>query len=300
MSTQSIIKQTLRDYAALTADYIVAGSNTYTDTGNTEDTDSDFTTTGGNADGEWRSRKYTATASGYVGNVTDVVFGKTGSPAGYLYASIYTNSAGLPGTQVGGDSEKILASSLSDNAAGAVVTFRWSYNCPQVVSGTVYHIVFKTTGYTYTNGVTEIRWRTDANGAVGLSECSKYDANADPTWTTMGADVGADATVVIQEVIPIASADYLNFYVYYVKGSSTSARVLVEFSDDMIYWYTPTQGTFAAGVNTCGQAEFDFPDEYGNRIHLSEISDKYARVSIKATGTITNAAAGIDAVVCRQ
>ncbi len=300
MGYETTRKIVLRDYAALTATYVLAGDNTYSDTGNTGDTNNDFTSTGANLDGEWYARSFVAANGGFVGQATNCVFGKTGAPAGYLCAAIYSNSGGRPDAQIGGDSEKILATSLSDAADGAVVTFRFSYNCPELVAETTYHVVFKTTGYTYTNGVTEIRWRTDANGAVGMDECSKYDANAATKWTTVGADVGADVTVIIPRVVPITKADFLNFYIYYIKGSSTSARILVEFAQDLGYWYVPTQGTFAAGVNTCNQAENDFPDQHGNRIHFSELSDNYARVSIKATGTITNSAAAIDAIVNRS
>lgn len=168
-----------------------------TDTGNTEDQDNDFTTTGAAADNEWMAREVTATNSGAVGTIANVMLKKTGTPAGTILATIYTDDGGSPSgpttTQVGGNSAAITNTTL--NASGAVQTFTWATDWPVLTTGVKYWLVLKTVGYTYTNGVTEVIWQTDANGSVGNDECWKFDSNAGTPWTTMGSDIGADITI---------------------------------------------------------------------------------------------------------
>lgn len=176
---------------------IASTTGGYTDTGNTEDTDNDFTTTGGAADYEWMARKYTAVNTGKVVTAT-VVLKKTGTPpvTSTIAASIYSDdgeATSLPDTIIGSASDSVTITSL--DAGGASQTFTWSYDGPDQVASTVYWLVLKTTGYTYENGVTEVIWQTDADGATGLNECAKYDSNATPAWSTMGANVGADLTI---------------------------------------------------------------------------------------------------------
>lgn len=188
---------------------VVGAIADYSDTGNTDDTDQDFSTTGGDADREWMARKFTASASGIVGAIT-AKLGKTGSPAGTIRMSIYSDDAGSPSkpnAQIGGDSDTVDCDSLNSDAGGANQAFKWSSGFPQLAAGTTYWRVLKTTGYTYSDGVTEVRWRTDADGASSLNECAKYDADASPMWTSIGADVGANAVVDLCLVSAIASIE---------------------------------------------------------------------------------------------
>lgn len=192
---------------AATPDLVVASNSTFvvdqgivvvgakldtTDTGNTEDTDNDFTTTGGAADGERYARKFTATNSGAVGTVANVRLKKTGAPAGTIALAIYSDSSG-PSAQIGGLSATKNNTAL--NASGAEETFTWATDWPVLTTGVDYWYVLVTVGYTYNNGVTEVIWETDADGAAGLNECYKWDSNAGTPWTTMGANVGANITV---------------------------------------------------------------------------------------------------------
>jgi len=196
---------------AATDDLVVASNSTFvvnqgivvvgaaldtTDTGNTEDTDNDFTTTGAALDLEWMARGFTATNSGAVGTVANVRLKKTGAPAGTITLSIYSDDGGGPSgplAQIGGASTAITNTAL--NASGAEETFTWATDWPVLTTGVKYWYVLKTVGYTYTDGVTEVIWETDANGSVGNNECWKFDSNAGTPWTTMGADVGANITV---------------------------------------------------------------------------------------------------------
>ncbi len=165
----------------------------YLDGDNTKDTDNDFTTTGGAADNEWMARMFTAVNTGKVMSAIPEL-GKTGAPAGTMVCAIYSDDSGLPDAQIGNNSQSVTSTGLSAAAGGATQEFTW-LDGPDIVSGTVYWLVMKTVGYTYTNGVTEIRWRTDADGAIGLDECAKYDSNAGTPWSTMGANVGANLTI---------------------------------------------------------------------------------------------------------
>lgn len=176
---------------------VVGAALDTTDTGNTEDTDNDFTTTGGAADNEHMAREVIATNSGALGTVANIRLKKTGSPAGTIAAAIFTDDGGSPSgpttTQVGGNSDTITNTAL--NASGAEETFTWSTDWPVLSTGVKYWLVLLTAGYTYTDGVTEVIWETDANGSVGNDECWKWDSNAGTPWTTMGADVGANITL---------------------------------------------------------------------------------------------------------
>jgi len=172
----------------------------YNDTGNTEDTlTNDFTTTGGAADNEWMARKFTAVNTGKVQYAQVVLYKTDATLAGTITASIYSDSGG-PSTQIGSASNAITNTALT-TTPGTTEEFIWGLqegqelDGPDIVAGTDYWLVMKTIGYTYSNGVDEVSWPTDANGAVGLSECWKYDSNGTPTWTTMGADVGADLVI---------------------------------------------------------------------------------------------------------
>ena len=168
----------------------------YADAGNTDDTDQDFTTTGGAADNEWMARKFTAVNTGKV-QYAKLTLALTGAPAGTITASIFSDDGGgtsLPSAITGSASTGITSTTLVASPGGNI-EFNWDFDGPDIVSGTDYWLVLKTVGYTYTNGITEVIWRTDANGALGLNECAKYDSNAGTPWSTMGANVGADLEI---------------------------------------------------------------------------------------------------------
>ena len=96
--------------------------------------------------------------------------------------------------QIGGNSDTITNTDLS--TSGSTQTFTWSSNRPTVTSGTTYHIVYKTAGYVYADGVTEVWFKTDSNGSVGNNEVKRY-YGAFATWLSLGADVGMNLTVTL-------------------------------------------------------------------------------------------------------
>ena len=290
----------VRAKAALTTEYVMATESMYSDDGNTEDVNQDFSTTGGNADREWLARKFVPDMSGYIATVA-VILGKTGSPAGTIAAYIYTDdgeSTSMPDAQVSGSgaSDSLTCDDLSSGAGGQEETFRWTRDCPFVRAGVTYWVVLKTTGYTYSDGVTEVRWRTDADGATGLNECAKYDADASPAWTSVGADVGADLAVNMAKSVPLDNANQGILYVDFTKGSSDGVRLWLEFSYDQVDWYEEAIETISSDTMTAAAGTRLIEDTCNRRLALP-VADNWVRISAKAETSATNAQVGIVAVV---
>lgn len=146
------------------------------------DTKRDFTTSGAGAS-EKHAIKFTTAAyqGGVFGSVT-VRLGKTGSPGGTITASIFDDNAGEPGTLIGTASTAINASSLSaDPGTDITITFPWDSDRDSTAT-TVHWIVIETSGYTYTDGVTEIWINVDAGGGAANSFAT-YDYSGS-SWST--------------------------------------------------------------------------------------------------------------------
>ncbi len=302
MPNRLITNINVRSKAALTTSFVMATESIYSDAGNTPDTNQDLTTTGGNADIEWIGRKFKSpsAATMYVSTIS-LTLGGTGTPAGTLAAYIFTDDGAVtsvPSVQLSGSepSDLVTASDISTAAGGETVTFRWTRGCPVLAPSTQYWVVIQSTGYTYSDGVTEIRWRTDANGAVGLNECAKYDANAGTPWTTMGADVGAD--LVLNEALIISTGDknQVSLHADFTLGSSDGARVKVEFSADRIDWVQQNQQSLAGGVMSFLAYENQIIDEKGTPINFP-VSQPYMRISSRALTLATNAELGLVALL---
>lgn len=129
----------------------------------TTDTNNDFTTTGAGATEKYAIKITTPARAATLKSIT-LRLGITGTPAGTIRARLYTNSAGLPNAQTGSASPTITISTISSGADGEDITFDWgeSISRPAVSNNTVYWLVLTTSGYTYTDGVTELRIRVDA------------------------------------------------------------------------------------------------------------------------------------------
>lgn len=76
----------------------------------------------------------------------------------------------------------------------------------------------------------------------------------------------------------------------YVKGSSTSLEVQVSYSDDNSTWYNETvEGAADAnGVSIVQPYTYQFTAS-GNYIIVVNVLSRYFRISVKATGSLTNA-----------
>jgi len=239
-----------------------------------------------------------------------VVLAKTGAPAGTIYAEIWSDdgeTASLPSAIVvnpyinkvsanSSASESITATALT-TGAGASETFRWSTGSPVLKPDTDYWLVLKTADFdNYANGSIEIKWRTDLNGATGLNECAKYDANASPAWTTIGADVGADITVSYANMLSLGGSNQATLYVDYTQGSSTAVQFFVEFSYDRVDWYQESFDSLSGGVILSTLAERKVTDDTRPARVEMPTSEAYMRISAKALTSLTNAEVGFKAV----
>jgi hypothetical protein len=268
------------------------------DTGNTPDANQDFSTTGGVADREWMARKFkTAALSNTTVSTVALTLGGTGAPAGTLEAYLYTDDGGatsLPDAQVSGSgaSDSVTCSDISTAAGGETITFRWTRDCPVLAPSTDYWVVLQSTGYTYANGVTEVRWRTDANGAVGLNECAKYSTNPGVLWSSIGADVGADLEVNSALTVAVADKNQVVLYLDYTPGSSSEARVMIEFSDQGYDWVQESVSEVVGGIRTTTPLENRVTEPTPVRVAIP-VGDCYMRFSARAVTSATNAELGI-------
>lgn len=296
---------TVRSKSALTTAFVMATNSIYADAGNTPDANQDFSTTGGSADREWMARKFKTPAQSFqwVSTVA-LTLGGTGTPAGTLEAYIYTDDGGgsssLPSALLSGSgaSDSITCADISTAAGGETVTFRWTTNCPYLAPGTDYWLVIRSTGYTYANGVTEVRWRTDANGAVGLNECAKYDANAGTPWTTIGADVGADLAVNAALSMSVEGKNQVMLYVDFTIGDSDGLRILAEFSHNGADWCQfTTKEEVGSSVTRYTGAELEVQRSASPVRIAFPVADSLMRLSCRALTLATSAEVGIDALL---
>lgn len=295
-----VIRPTIvREKSALTLSYVLSTSSFYSDTDNTEDTKQDFSDTGGNEDMEWMARKFVASKSGYISTII-VQLGKTGSPAGSIYMEVYTDdgeSTSMPNAQVAdsGASKAVLCNDL--DGSGAAQVFKWISDCPWVIAGETYWAVMKTIGYDYTDTTTETWWNTDANGATGLNECAKYDADATTKWTTIGADVGADIEVNMASTIGVSPGNTMVLLVDFTKGSSNGVQMQLEFSHNEKDWFVEGDDSTTSSVVTTAPRERKVADGGNIAIELGDLCFRCARISAKALTDSTNAELGLTALV---
>lgn len=304
MPNRIITNITVRDKAALTTSFVMATESIYADAGNTPDTDQEFSTTGGALDLEWIARKFKSpsTATTYVSTMgVTLRIVNTGALVGSVAAYIFTDdgeTTSLPSTQLSDTdaSDSVTLTDITTGAGGETITFRWSTGCPVLAPSTNYWLVLQTVGYTFSSGATELNWRTDANGAVGLNECAKYDSNAGTPWTTMGADVGADLTVNEALIISTADKNQVALNKDYTQGSSTGAEIKVEFSGDRIDWVQQANQTIAGGIATYTPYVHRFASETPMPIDFP-VSQPFMRVSALALTSATSAELGIAAIL---
>ena len=91
----------------------------------------------------------------------------------------------------------------------------------------------------------------------------------------------------------------LILYVGFTIGSLTSAELKIEFSDDGTNYYQETTSSVSSGVSTDKLTEHKLEATGNYRIALP-ICDRYIKVSVKGTGTVTNSLLAIDAIVANR
>lgn len=153
---------------------------------NVTDTDNHLTSSDGNADREWYAERFRVDINSQIVRA-DVEMKKVGTPAGTMTASVYTESQGRPGEIVGNASQSLnINSSLGTSYSD--ISFTWASNGPTLDANTDYFLVIKTSGYTYSNGVTEVVIGSDSDGrSEEANVMFKYDADASTNWTSVGS-----------------------------------------------------------------------------------------------------------------
>lgn len=109
---------------------------------------------------------------------------RTGAPAGTIDVAIYTDASGLPGALVA-TSSTVDPDGVDGAPLGRYGKVQFPFPATAIIelpAGT-YHAVLESTGYTYTNGVTEIILGVDQSSVTNT--VSTYNPT---TWTAYGTD----------------------------------------------------------------------------------------------------------------
>lgn len=77
------------------------------------------------------------------------------------------------------------------------------------------------------------------------------------------------------------------------KGSLTSIQLKIETSPDGVNWYQTTSETISTGVVTTSVEEWTWTANFSGTIYR-DVKARYARVSVKGTGTVTGSSAAIN------
>jgi len=84
--------------------------------------------------------------------------------------------------------------------------------------------------------------------------------------------------------------------VSFTKGSLTTAELKVEFSEDGTTYYQQTFTAESGGSSTDTLGEHTFSATGNYRIAIP-LADRYVKISVKGTGTVTGSLMKIDAVL---
>ncbi len=82
----------------------------------------------------------------------------------------------------------------------------------------------------------------------------------------------------------------------FTKGSLTTAEIKIEFSPDNTNWYQEVSSSASGGTITDTLVEHQIGATGKYRLVLKTL-DRYMRVSVKGTGTMTNSLMKVDAVL---
>jgi len=97
---------------------------------------------------------------------------------------------------------------------------------------------------------------------------------------------------------PVGLQNQLILYVDFIKGSLTTAELIVEFSDDGLDWYQETLDDAAASTGIVTERPLVRTLGATGKYRIPvKINDQYIRVSIKGTGTVTDSSAKINAII---
>ena len=173
---------------------------------------------------------FKVSAAGPINSVA-VYLRRIGSSNGTIWAEIQTDSAGNPsGTPVtNGVSDSVPINYIESvtTTNGGWVRFTFPSTLPQLATATQYHLVLRTTGFTYVLNTTEIRWQNDttspsyADGELRYYDGSWHSAGADAIFKVLGQTDG----VMTDVISSLVSADI----VAKSKYNAVTARFLASF-----------------------------------------------------------------------
>jgi len=104
---------------------------------------------------------------------------------------------------------------------------------------------------------------------------------------------GYVAGTVIENVM---DANQLIIYVDFTKGSLTTAEIKVEFSSDNTNFYQESSSSVTTGTDTNTLLEHQIGATGKYRIAIP-IKDRYVKISVKGTGTVTNSLMAVRAII---
>lgn len=81
-------------------------------------------------------------------------------------------------------------------------------------------------------------------------------------------------------------------YIKFTKWSLSSMELKIEFSPDDINYYRESSVDIVSGTGTVNAFEYTFTSDGNYRLAIP-IKDKYMKVSVKGTGTVTSSNCGI-------
>ena len=79
-------------------------------------------------------------------------------------------------------------------------------------------------------------------------------------------------------------------------GSLTSIQYKIEYSTDQVTWYQETASSVSGGTATDTQVEHTISAD-GNYHLVIPLVDRYVRVSVKGTGTVTGSSITVNAAL---
>ena len=171
---------------------------------------------------------------------------RVGSPTGYLYCVIYSDSSGLPDAAVtNGTSDAIPMADVGTTQG--FINFDFDLDArPELDSATDYHVALEHSGYTYAAGTTEIMWGVDQSSPhFTRGEGEQYTGSA---W----ADISTASDFCMQIFSGRRTADTYSML-------SSVERTQRHQTDSGVFKYTATSSVSPTIV-------YDFDEEVAEEI----------------------------------
>lgn len=171
----------------------------------------------------YQAQSFTATVTGSISTLQFYSGTSDGSPSDGLTVSLYTDSAGSPGTS-------LVSQTVPNSALGGNNLVTVTFSTPtSVVSGTSYWVVITRQGSV--NGTNYYNWGIDCSNAYGGGLLKVGDVT--PTWSVL--NTGCDGALVISQD---TMAPPPTVFEYLFGAVTTTASSTVSIVDN------PTQDMF--------------------------------------------------------